>query len=53
MAMSDEGAVMPNKENPLMKESSKLDALATIIEMEAFNLPSPHITQKKCLNYVI
>ncbi|MGE8034531.1 asparaginase [Lysinibacillus sp. NPDC093692] len=49
MAMSDEGAVMPNKENPLMKESSKLDALATIIEMEAFNLPSPHITQKEML----
>ncbi|MFJ5564571.1 asparaginase [Lysinibacillus xylanilyticus] len=49
MAMSDEGAVMPNKENPLMKESSKLDALASIIEMEAFNLPSPHITQKEML----
>ncbi|MDD1503195.1 asparaginase [Lysinibacillus sp. NPDC095746] len=49
MAMSDEGAVMPNKENPLMKESRKLDALATIIEMEAFNLPSPHITQKEML----
>jgi len=49
MAMSDEGAVMPNKENPLMQESSKLDSLATIIETEAFNLPSPHITPKEML----
>ncbi|MEG0449177.1 MAG: asparaginase domain-containing protein, partial [Lysinibacillus sp.] len=44
MAMSDEGAVMPNKENPLMQESNKLSPLANIIEIEAFNLPSPHIT---------
>ncbi|MGE6603441.1 asparaginase [Lysinibacillus fusiformis] len=49
MAMSAEGAVMPNKENPLMKESNKLNSLATIIEIEAFNLPSPHITPKEML----
>ncbi|MFJ7918757.1 asparaginase [Lysinibacillus fusiformis] len=49
MAMSAEGAVMPNKENPLMKESTKLNSLATIIEIEAFNLPSPHITPKEML----
>lgn len=49
MAMSAEGAVMPNKENPLMKESNKLASLASIIEIEAFNLPSPHITPKEML----
>ena len=49
MAMSDEGAVLPNKENPLLKESSKLDTIAKIIEMEAFNLPSPHITPNEML----
>ncbi len=50
MAMSDEGAVMPNKENPLIKESKKLDTLATIKEVEAFNLPSPHITPNEMLH---
>lgn len=49
MAMSDEGAVLPNTENPLLKESNKLDTLAKIIEMEAFNLPSPHITPNEML----
>ncbi|MEA0563152.1 MULTISPECIES: asparaginase [Lysinibacillus] len=49
MAMSAEGAVMPNIENPLMKESNKLASLADIIEIEAFNLPSPHITPKEML----
>lgn len=49
MAMSAEGAVMPNLENPLMQESAKLNTLATVIELEAFNLPSPHITPKEML----
>lgn len=49
MAMSEEGAVLPNKENPLMKESNALESIAKIIEIEAFNLPSPHITPKEML----
>ena len=49
MAMSEEGAVLPNKENPLIKESNKLHSIAKIIEVEAFNLPSPHITPNEML----
>lgn len=49
MAINEEGAVLPNKENPLIKERDKLDTIADIIEVEAFNLPSPHVTPKEML----
>ncbi|MBK3497262.1 asparaginase [Viridibacillus sp. YIM B01967] len=38
------GAVVPNDINPLIVESKKLDQYANIVELEAFNLPSPHMT---------
>ena len=41
---AETGAVLPNKQNPLIKEHETLSKYANIIEMEAFNLPSPHIT---------
>ena len=49
MAINEEGAVLPNKENPLIKERDKLDSIANILEVEAFNLPSPHVTPKEML----
>lgn len=45
----ESGAVVPDKVNPLTKESKKLESIAQIIELEAFNLPSPHITPQKML----
>lgn len=41
---NDTGAVLPNSTNPLMGISKKLEEFASIHEIEAFNLPSPHIT---------
>lgn len=38
------GAVLPNAQNPIMQVKEQLTQYANIIEMEAFNLPSPHIT---------
>lgn len=45
----DTGAVVPNEQNPLILESEKLQKLANITEVEAFNLPSPHITPLEML----
>ena len=47
--ISETGAVMPNVENPLLKESGNLAKYANIIEVETFNLPSPHITPNEML----
>lgn len=49
MHMSEDGGVIPDTNNPLMQESKKLEMIADLIEIEAFNLPSPHITPKKML----
>lgn len=45
----ESGAVVPDSTNPLMHESKKLEKIAHIIEVEAFNLPSPHVTPHKML----
>ncbi|WP_397537648.1 asparaginase [Rummeliibacillus pycnus] len=45
----ESGAVVPDSTNPLMQESKKLEKIAHIIELEAFNLPSPHMTPQKML----
>lgn len=45
----ESGAVVPDSTNPLVKESKKLEKIAHIIELEAFNLPSPHMTPHKML----
>ncbi|WP_313956989.1 asparaginase [Bacillus sp. FJAT-22090] len=44
---ADTGAVLPAENNPLILEGEKLKQFANIIEIEAFNLPSPHITPKE------
>jgi L-asparaginase len=46
----ESGAVVPDVINPLTKESKKLESISHIIEIEAFNLPSPHITPQKMLD---
>ena len=46
---AETGTVVMNDRNPLIKERKQLDELANIIEAEAFNLPSPHITPKEML----
>ncbi|MEE1132741.1 MAG: asparaginase [Caryophanon sp.] len=45
---NESGAVVLNDENPLKNEAA-LEAYANIIELEAFNLPSPHITPQHML----
>lgn len=40
----ESGAVVPKETNPLITESKKLAQYADIIELDAFNLPSPHMT---------
>ena len=45
----DTGAVVPDTVNPLTKEHAKLERLAAITEIEAFNLPSPHMTPEHML----
>lgn len=45
----DTGAVVPDQVNPLTKEHEKLERLAVITEIEAFNLPSPHMTPQHML----
>lgn len=47
---AESSTVVPNENNPLVNEGEKLKKYATIIEKEAFNLPSPHITPKEMLN---
>lgn len=50
MHVSEEsGAVVPDEINPLTKENEKLQKFAFITEIEAFNLPSPHMTPKHML----
>lgn len=50
MKMSAEtGAVVQNEQNPLTAEKHMLSTYANIIEVEAFNLPSPHITPNEML----
>lgn len=49
MKMNAEGAVLPNEKNPIMDAHDQLEQYANIIEIEAFNLPSPHITPKEML----
>ncbi|MDN4493886.1 asparaginase [Ureibacillus aquaedulcis] len=49
MKMNETGAVLPNEKNPLLGVSEQLAKYANISEMEAFNLPSPHITPKEML----
>ncbi|MFJ8235158.1 asparaginase [Ureibacillus sp. NPDC094379] len=49
MKMNETGAVLPNEQNPLIGISQKLAEFANITEIEAFNLPSPHITPKEML----
>lgn len=50
MKLNDKtGAVILNDKNPLMNENNKLPEYANIIEIEAFNLPSPHITPQEML----
>lgn len=43
------GAVYPSEYNPLKDVTNTLSKYANIIEMEAFNLPSPHITPVEML----
>lgn len=47
---ADTGAVVPTDNNPLIVEGDKLKGHANIIEVEAFNLPSPHVTPTEMLN---
>lgn len=47
---AETGAVLPADQNPLLTEAEKLRQFANIIEMEAFNLPSPHITPFEMLS---
>lgn len=46
---ADTGAVVPTENNPLTSEREQLGKYANIMEIEAFNLPSPHITPKEML----
>lgn len=50
MKMNDDaGAVIPNEKNAILGISEQLSQFANIREIEAFNLPSPHITPKEML----
>ncbi|MEI4768415.1 asparaginase [Psychrobacillus sp. FJAT-51614] len=46
---AETGAVIPIENNPITLEGEKLKEYANIKEIEAFNLPSPHITPKEML----
>ena len=45
MKMSIDGAVLPNERKPIIDAKKSLASYANIVEIEAFNLPSPHITR--------
>lgn len=49
MKMSIDGAVLPNERNPIIDAKKSLASYANIVEIEAFNLPSPHITPTEML----
>ena len=46
---TETGGVILSAANPLAMEIDKIQQFAKITEMEAFNLPSPHITPKHML----
>ncbi len=46
---NETGSVLPSDSNPIMGLSSNLEKYANITELEAFNLPSPHITPNEML----
>ncbi len=49
MKMDAHGAVLPNEHNPIKDAKDTLSSYANITEVEAFNLPSPHITPVEML----
>ncbi|WP_338838749.1 asparaginase [Kurthia gibsonii] len=49
MHVEENGAVVPDEVNPLTKEREKLEQFAYITEIDAFNLPSPHMTPEHML----
>lgn len=49
MKMSVDGAVLPNERNPIIDAKESLASYANTVEIEAFNLPSPHITPTEML----
>lgn len=49
MKVQADGSVKPNEINPITDAKETLSQFAEIIELEAFNLPSPHITPKEML----
>ena len=49
MKVQADGSVGPNERNPIIEAKETLASYANIIELEAFNLPSPHITPKEML----
>ena len=49
MKVHADGSVRPNEINPIIDAKDTLASYANIIELEAFNLPSPHITPKEMI----
>lgn len=49
MKVQADGSVGPNEKNPITEAKATLATYANIIELEAFNLPSPHITPNEML----
>jgi len=47
---NETGSVIPSDSNPIVGLSSNLEKYANIKEIEAFNLPSPHITPFEMLH---
>lgn len=47
MNIGEQGAVLINERNPLVGVKETLAGYANIVESEAFNLPSPHITSEE------
>ncbi len=47
---SETGGVDVSATNPLAMETDKIQQIAQIVELEAFNLPSPHITPEEMLD---
>ena len=46
---TETGGVILSAANPLAMEIDKIQQFAKITEIEAFNLPSPHITAERML----
>lgn len=49
MKMNADGAVLPNEHNPILDAKDTVTKYANLMEVEAFNLPSPHITPSEML----